>query len=159
VSLALRNLLFTLVVPGAVAVYVPLFVFDHGSAADGWSFAPALLLLALGAAIYAWCVWDFAVAGRGTPSPNDPPRALVVRGLYRHTRNPMYVGVITVVSGWAALFREPRLALYALAVLICFHLRVRLYEEPKLAELFGDDYARYRARVPRWFPRLGRREG
>lgn len=151
-TLLLKNLFFTLLVPGTVAVYVPLLIARGRPPAAGPRLALALAVLALGAAIYAWCVWDFASFGRGTPAPVDAPKKLVVRGLYRYTRNPMYVGVLTVILGWAALFRAPDLALYALAVGTCFHLFVVLYEERHLRAEFGAQYEAYCSRVARWLP-------
>ena len=97
-----------------------------------------------------WCVRDFYVSGRGTLAPWVPPRELVVVGLYRMSRNPMYVSVILVLVGWAVGFRSMPLALYALAVAVGFHLRVVLGEEPWLAQTHGEKWVRYRDRVPRW---------
>jgi len=155
--LFLKNLLFTLVVPGTIGVYVPL-VFARGrSPASGLVFLLALALLATGGVIYAWCVWDFAVFGRGTPAPIDAPKKLVIRGLYRYTRNPIYVGVLTVLLGWAVMFRGMALLIYACCVTICFHLFVVLYEERHLHKEFGGEYDNYRNRVSRWLPRLRRR--
>jgi protein-S-isoprenylcysteine O-methyltransferase Ste14 len=102
-------------------------------------------------------VWDFAVFGRGTPAPLNAPKKLVVRGLYRYTRNPIYVGVLTVLLGWAVMFRGMGLLIYAVCVAICFHLFVVLYEERHLQKEFGGEYADYRSRVSRWLPRLRRR--
>jgi protein-S-isoprenylcysteine O-methyltransferase Ste14 len=155
--LLLKNLLFTSVVPGTVAVYVPLLIAQDCAAASGSLFAVALAVLALGSAIYAWCVWDFAIVSRGTPAPIDAPKQLVVRGLYRYIRNPMYVGVLLVILGWAVLFRARALVLYALLVGTCFHLFIVLYEERHLQKEFGAEYAAYRRRVGRWLPRFRRR--
>src|SRR5262249_23641289 len=138
--LFLKNLLFTLVVPGTVAVYVPLFIAQNRPPISGPLFALALAILALGGAIYAWCVWDFATFGRGTPAPIDAPKKLVVRGLYHYTRNPMYVGVLMVILGWAVLFQATALVLYALIVGTCFHLFIVLYEERHLQKEFGGEY-------------------
>src|SRR5215510_2723117 len=147
--LLLKNLLFTLVVPGTVAVYLPLLIAQHHPPVSGSVLVIALAALALGGAIYAWCVWDFATVGRGTPAPIDAPKRLVVRGLYRYTRNPMYVGVLLVILGWAVLFRTAALCLYALVVGMCFHLFVVLYEEPHLQQEFGGEYDDYRGQVGR----------
>ena len=151
-ALLLKNLLFTVLVPGTVAVYVPLLVAQDRSAASGPALAIALAVLVLGAAIYAWCVWDFATFGRGTPAPIDAPKKLVVRGLYRYTRNPMYVGVLTVILGWAALFQAVNLVVHALVIGTCFHLFIVFYEERHLVQEFGSQYEAYRSRVPRWLP-------
>ncbi len=148
--LLLKNLLFTVVFPGTIAVYIPfLLTRDMAPGPPAWR-ALSLLLFATGAAVYAWCVWDFASFGRGTPLPLDAPKQLVVRGLYRFTRNPMYVGVLTTVAAWAVRYRSPRLVLYAALVWGCFHCFVVFYEEPHLARVFGPTYATYRMAVGRW---------
>ena len=100
-----------------------------------------------------WCVRDFYVAGKGTLAPWSPPLELVTVGLYRMSRNPMYIAVILVLCGWALGFRSRPLALYALAVTIGFHLRVVFGEEPWLARRYGGRWAEYKARVPRWLGR------
>jgi len=156
--LLLKNLLFTLVMPGTVAVYVPLWITRGRSASSGMALAIGATALAAGTAIYAWCLWDFASFGRGTPAPIDAPRKLVVRGLYRYTRNPMYVGVLTAILGWAAVFASGDLVIYALCVGAGFQLFIVLYEEPHLRRLFGKEYADYSAQVGRWLLRP-RRQG
>jgi protein-S-isoprenylcysteine O-methyltransferase Ste14 len=148
--LLLANLLFTVVVPGTVAVYVPVFVFSHAPAVMSATSAAAVALVLIGALMYSWCLWNFASIGRGTPAPINPPRHLVVRGLYRYSRNPMYVGVLTVIFGWALLFRSFSLGLYGMAVAACFHAFVVLYEEPHLKRAFGPSYEEYCASVGRW---------
>ena len=117
----------------------------------------AAAVLATGIAIFLWCVFDFVTSGKGTPDPNRPPTELVVHGLFRLVRNPMYVGVVTTVTGEALLFLSPGLLALAAVVLVVFHLRVVIYEEPTLARTFGADWDDYRRRVPRWLPRLRRR--
>lgn len=154
-KLFLKNLLFTILVPGTVAVYVPILI----SRGRGVSTQPALLtvgilLLVTGAGIYFWTVWDFATIGRGTPLPIDAPKKLVVNGLYRYTRNPMYLGVILVILGWACVFADMWLLVYALGVGIVVHLFVIGYEEPWLKALFGEEYEDYRRSVGRWVPRI-----
>lgn len=155
-ALLLKNLLFTLLVPGTVAVVLPhLLAGDRPGPAGALRLA-AVLVLALGGAIYAWCVWDFATFGRGTPAPIDAPKRLVVRGLYHWTRNPMYVGVLTVILGWALWFRSPLLAGYGALVFGMFQTFVVGYEEPALHSAFGAEYRAYCARVPRWLRRPAR---
>jgi protein-S-isoprenylcysteine O-methyltransferase Ste14 len=156
-TLIIKNLLFTVVVPGTVAVCVPLLIAEGQSPTSLWNVALALLAFVVGVTVYAWCVWDFAAFGRGTPAPIDAPKKLVVRGLYRYSRNPMYLGVLLVVVGWALLFRSRALVLYAALVAIVFHLVVVLYEERHLHRVFGDEYDSYRAQVGRWLPRWSRR--
>ena len=157
IVLLFKNLVFTLVVPGTIAVYVPFLIARNRSPASGPVFVIALAVLTVGAAVYAWCVWDFAAVGRATPAPIDAPKKLVVRGLYRYTRNPMYVGVLTVILGWALFFEAPALVLYAVLVGICCHLFILLYEERHLRRKFGAEYDAYCAQVGRWLPRLRRR--
>ncbi len=152
-QLLLKNSLFTVVVPGSVAVYVPMLLCRHRSPAPGPLFVIALIVLSVGVSIYAWCVWDFATFGRGTPLPLDAPKRLVVRGLYRYTRNPMYLGVLTVILGWGLMFGAPFLLGYAVVVGSCFHLFIVLYEEPHLRRVFGDSYEQYCEYVGRWVPK------
>jgi len=107
----------------------------------------------LGAVLTVWCILTFALAGRGTPAPFDPPRRLVVRGPYRYLRNPMYLGAFIALGGAAMVYRSIPLAGYAGLFLLATHLFVVWYEEPTLAHLFGEEYQRYRAEVRRWLPR------
>ncbi|MGH8249801.1 MAG: methyltransferase family protein [Steroidobacteraceae bacterium] len=151
--LFLRNLAFTLIVPGTVAVYVPLYVARDLAIGPFGARIAGALLIALGAAVYFSCQWDFAKFGRGTPAPIDAPRRFVSRGLYHYVRNPMYLGVLAVILGWAALFRTTALLWYALGVAIAFNLFVLIYEEPHLRRVFGKDYEEYCSRVNRWLPK------
>ena len=154
-KLFLKNLLFSILVPGTVAVYVPLLISSGSNiTAQLWLRMIGTFMIALGAAIYAWTVWDFASFGRGTPLPIDAPKKLVVRGLYQYIRNPMYLGVILVILGWSAVFASGWLLLYALGVSVIVHLFVVVYEEPRLKKLFGTEYEAYRSAVGRWVPRI-----
>ena len=143
-----RALLAFLALPGVVAFAVPLL----------WLAPPArffhafgVVPLALGVFLLLWTVRDFYVAGRGTLAPWSPPQELVTVGLYRVSRNPMYVAVLLVLAGWAIGFRSWPLGIYALGVAVAFHLRVLLHEEPWLAKTHGEKWSSYKARVPRWF--------
>lgn len=118
----------------------------------GWPQLAGLIVLAAGATIALSCVFVFAWLGRGTPAPFDPPRRLVVRGPYRLVRNPMYIGVATALIGTALYFAAWQLLLYAVALLVCAHLFVLLYEEPTLRRSFGAEYEAYCRRVHRWLP-------
>ena len=151
--LLLKNVLFTVVIPGTAAVYVPVLITWNRAPAWGVSGAIAIALLAVGGAAYLWCVWEFATFGHGTPAPIDAPKKLVIRGLYKYTRNPMYVSVLTMILGWAVLFHDKRLVPYAFFLGLGFQAFVVFYEEPHLRRLFGDQYDEYRARVHRWLPR------
>jgi len=112
-----------------------------------------IVVAVVGGALAAWCIVTFAVVGRGTPAPFDPPRKLVVRGPYRYVRNPMYLGAVLVLCGAALFHRSSLLFGYAGVFLLVSHVFVVTYEEPTLARLFGGDYEAYRARVGRWLPR------
>jgi len=152
--LAIRSLLFLILIPGTVAGYIPLRILR----ASKPMFIPRIstasvlagCLTLFGAFVLLRCVWDFLFAGRGTLAPFDPPKLLVVRGLYRFTRNPMYNGVLAALAGEAWLFRSTALLQYAVLMLILFHLVVVLYEEPTLESRFGESYRAYRGVVPRW---------
>lgn len=109
-----------------------------------------LVPLVLGVVGLLWCVRDFYVFGKGTLAPWAPPKRLVVDGLYRFSRNPMYASVGLILLGWAITFASRGLLAYALAVMAAFHVRVVLGEEPWLARSFGDDWVRYARRVRRW---------
>jgi protein-S-isoprenylcysteine O-methyltransferase Ste14 len=111
-------------------------------------------LLFCGACVLVWCVRDFYVIGKGTLAPWDPPKKLVIVGLYRFLRNPMYVGVLGWVAGWSLVAGSPLLAAYTGVLAVGFHLRVILYEEPTLARQFGNEWTRYRVGVNRWLPEL-----
>lgn len=113
-----------------------------------------MVLAAAGAFLALWCVLAFALVGKGTPAPFDPPRRLVITGPYRHVRNPMYLGAALALAGAALFYRSPALLAYAVLFLTAAHVFVLGYEEPTLARLFGADYQAYRARVRRWLPRL-----
>ena len=159
--LFLKNLLFTVLVPGTVGVYVPLSMASESASQAGaaWGVAryAAFVPLLAGGAIYLWCLWDFATVGRGTPAPIDAPKHLVVRGLYRYSRNPMYVGVLSVILGWSLWFGSDAILIYGAVFALTFHTFVVVYEEPTLRAAFGDEYERYCDRVGRWLPRLGER--
>jgi protein-S-isoprenylcysteine O-methyltransferase Ste14 len=156
-GLALRSILWTILLPGVVAGYVPWRYFGlSGASLEPRSPLHGLGLLSagIGAMMLAACIWEFARMGRGTLSPADPPRELVVRGLYRYVRNPMYVGVSLILLGEAALTGSRALLLYWAAFFAMVNLFVIGYEEPNLRRRFGESYERYARSVGRWVPRL-----
>jgi len=149
-----RATLFVLLMPGTVAGWLPWMIAGESAIAGHVVLAIfGVALIAAGWSVLLWCARDFAVRGRGTLAPIDPPRTLVTRGLYEYVRNPMYLGVLTALLGHAALFESRSILVYAIAVALVFHAMIIIYEEPKLARLFGSSYDAYRARVPRWIPR------
>lgn len=152
-KLFLKTLLFTVVMPGTFAVLVPLYLAADRPTVGGAMLGLASILFALGIVLYLRSAWDFAVYGKGTPAPIDAPKRLVTRGFYKFTRNPMYVATLTVISGWAILFGAALLVAYAVVVFTFFSLFVKLYEEPRLAREWGNEYAAYKAQVGRWLPR------
>jgi protein-S-isoprenylcysteine O-methyltransferase Ste14 len=155
-SLAVRNLVFTIVVPGLGGVWVPWWIltrYGRSAAPAAWEAVP---VIAAGAALYVWCVWNFAAVGGGTPGPWDPPSRVVAAGPYRWVRNPIYLAALLIVLGEAWLFLSLPLLAYVGAVAVFFHLLVTGYEEPALRRRFGRTYLEYQRTVPRWIPRRPR---
>jgi protein-S-isoprenylcysteine O-methyltransferase Ste14 len=152
-GLLLRNVIFTIVVPGSAGVLVPWLILTRGGIAPVASFWPGGLLIAAGIGLYLWSLTNFARVGRGTPGPWDPPRRVVATGPFRWVRNPMYIAVLLVVGGQGLLFDSVAVVVYAVILGVAFHLFVVGYEEPTLHELFEGDYDEYRRTVPRWLPR------
>ena len=155
VKAALGSVIFLVLVPGAVAGLIPWLL-------TGWrSSDPPVavgvggaVLIAAGLGVLLHAFARFVMEGIGTPAPVAPTRSLVVGGLYRHVRNPMYIAVAAVIVGQALLLGRTELLVYALAFMAVVATFVRLYEEPVLRRRFGDEYERYRRAVPAWRPRL-----
>jgi protein-S-isoprenylcysteine O-methyltransferase Ste14 len=152
-SLALRNLLFTVVVPGTGGIFLPWLILTRGGPAPAPVAWPAVAVIAIGVLLYLWCLRVFAVVGRGTPRPWDPPRQLVAVGPYRWVRNPIYLAALLIVLGEAWLFGSAALLLYAGVAAVGFHLLVIAYEEPTPRAQFGQQYEAYRRTMSRWIPR------
>jgi protein-S-isoprenylcysteine O-methyltransferase Ste14 len=147
---ARRALLAFLALPGIVAIAVPAWMAAGALRAGGRVYPVGLPLLLTGFALLVWCAREFHVAGKGTLAPWSPPRHLVTTGLYRFSRNPMYVAVTLMLSGWALAFASWTIAIYAGFVMGAFQLRVVYGEERWLARTHGAAWDEYRARVPRW---------
>ena len=113
----------------------------------------ALALIVIGGALALWSILTFALIGKGTPAPFDPPRKLVRAGPYRWVRNPMYIGAGAVLGGTALFYHSAALLAFAAGFLMIVHIFVVLYEEPTLERTFGAQYADYRNAVPRWMPK------
>ena len=154
----LGSALFFVVAPCLVAGVIPWWI-------GRWEFAGAFLDVALTRLIGVVMILvglpsvvdsfaRFALRGLGTPAPVAPPRNLVVSGLYRYVRNPMYVGVLSIILGQALLFADWRLIVYGVLFWLACSAFVVAYEEPTLKRTFGDQYEHFRANVPRWMPRL-----
>ena len=147
---------FLVLAPGVVAGLVPWWL-------TGWRMGAAFpapveitgaVLAAAGAAVLLTAFAQFAMQGRGTPAPSAPTEQLVVRGLYRYVRNPMYLAVLAVITGQALLLSRPVLLGYAAAVAAAFIAFVYGYEQPTLTRRYGAQYQAYQRTVPGWRPRL-----
>src|SRR5439155_11910548 len=155
--LFLRSVFFTILQPGTVAVLIPYWLISSSNDSVVTSHQPlryiGLPLIAIGAATLLWCIWDFFASGRGTISPIDPPKHLVVRGLYRYVRKPMYVAVVTILIGEAIFFLSVPVLIEAGIFFILANLFIMGYEEPALRRKFGESYEKYLQTVGRWIPR------
>lgn len=150
--------IFLALAPGVVAGLVPWWISRWRLAAQtplsqafalfGWA------LVAVGVVALAESFLRFALEGRGTPAPPLPTRRLIVSGLYRFVRNPMYLAVVAVILGQALVFGSRDLLIYAAGIWLAMHAFVVAYEEPKLRRAFPEDYAAYGRQVRRWLPRL-----
>ena len=154
----LGSALFFVVAPLVLAGFIPWSV-TH------WEFRPAFfgvdltrilggILISVGVPGLVDSFSRFALEGLGTPAPIAPPQKLVVTGLYRYVRNPIYIAVVAVIFGQALLFGDWGLIWYGALLWLVFHVAVVMYEEPTLKETFGTEYESFRANVPRWIPRL-----
>jgi protein-S-isoprenylcysteine O-methyltransferase Ste14 len=152
---ALGSALFLVAAPGVVAGLVPWLL-------TGWDStdppAPVIVLgaafIAGGAGVLLLTFARFVVEGQGTPAPVAPTDRLVVGGLYRYVRNPMYVAVGATIVGQGMLLGRPVLLAYAAVFWLVVAAFVRGYEEPTLRARYGEEYAAYRRAVPAWWPRL-----
>jgi protein-S-isoprenylcysteine O-methyltransferase Ste14 len=154
----IRALTYSVLFIGVVLVYLPGETLSRagvpGPPRFGFLQVAGIIVTTLGAALAVWCILTFAVIGRGTPAPFDPPRHLVVRGPYRYVRNPMYVGAAIALAGAAFFYQTAALLAYAATFLVLMHMFVVLYEEPTLRRSFGNDYDAYCRRVGRWWPKV-----
>ena len=155
---AAGSLLFLLVAPGIVAGLVPWLLtgWETGDRLGGLLVvrAPGAVVLGGGLIVLLEAFVRFVREGRGTPAPVAPTEQLVVGGLYRHVRNPMYLAVEATVVGQALLLGRPVLLAYAAILAVAFWAFVHSYEEPTLARRYGREYEAYRSAVPGWIPRL-----
>jgi protein-S-isoprenylcysteine O-methyltransferase Ste14 len=153
-SLLLRNLVFTVLQPGLVAVVIPYYILGGKTNLEKpWQLHTfgGMIVFAFGLIVMLRCILQFALEGKGTLSPIDPTKRLVVRGLYRYSRNPMYVGVMMILIGEAIVTQSATLWIYLATIFIAFHLFIMLHEEPRLRKDFGKEYLVYCQKVRRWF--------
>jgi protein-S-isoprenylcysteine O-methyltransferase Ste14 len=155
---ALKTILFMLLIPGLLLVGLPIYLFQTDTALFSFGIFRwlAIPFWAVGAAVMLWCAWAFTVRGRGTPLPTDPPKELVVSGLYRAVRNPIYVSVVVFLIGHALWHPARSILWMPVIVAVSSYLFVTLYEEPHLRKTFGAKYEEYCNSVPRWIPKLRR---
>jgi len=151
-----RALVYATVFVGLLLVILPRQILTvsgivRPAGIGSWQIA-GLAILVLGGAVALWCILTFALVGKGTPAPFDPPRKLVVAGPYRWVRNPMYIGAGGVLVGTALFYESAALVAFAAGFLLAAHLFVVFYEEPTLERTFGAQYADYRNAVQRWVP-------
>jgi protein-S-isoprenylcysteine O-methyltransferase Ste14 len=154
---AAGSTLFFALAPGVVAGLVPWLLTGWDTADPAWPWPVRVIgavLLAGCAVVLVQAFARFVREGRGTPAPVGPTERLVVGGLYRHVRNPMYVAVVGAIVGQALLLGRPVLLVYAALAGAGMALFVRGYEEPLLAARYGEQYRAYRRAVPGWLPRL-----
>jgi protein-S-isoprenylcysteine O-methyltransferase Ste14 len=155
--LALRSIAWTILMPGLLAGYIPwrFFGLSHVEpSVRNPVHVLGLLCIGLGALLLGMCIWEFARSGRGTLAPVDPPRELVIRGLYQYVRNPMYLSVSMIVLGEFLLTWSRPLAVYWVVWFFFVNVFVIGYEEPTLRRLFGAAYEQYTQQVGRWLPRV-----
>ena len=158
VSAVLGSALFFVVAPCVLAGLIPWSMtrWEFGPAFFGLEVARSVgvLLILVGLPGLVDSFARFALQGLGTPAPVAPTKHLVVTGLYRHVRNPIYVAVVAIILGQAMLFGDWRLIVYGALLWLAFHVFVVAYEEPTLEQTFGREYEAYRANVRRWVPRV-----
>jgi protein-S-isoprenylcysteine O-methyltransferase Ste14 len=158
---ALKTLIFTIVVPGTLLGIVPWLLLQSSGEAvmpslSAWLIG--LLPFFAGIILYLWCAGAFTFIGKGTPAPLDAPVFLVREGPYRWVRNPMYLGVFSVLLGEIILFHSLSLLVLLLVAAMIVHVFVIFYEEPHLTRQFGENYEGYLRTVPRWLPRFRSRD-
>lgn len=152
-----RAVTYAVLFIGLVLVFVPSRILARAAvprpAGFGGPQIVGTIIGTAGAVLAVWCILTFAVAGKGTPAPFDPPRRLVVRGPYRYVRNPMYIGAGLALAGAAVAYQSLQLFAYVGLFLVATHVFVLAYEEPTLRRSFGGEYRAYCDRVGRWWPR------
>jgi len=156
--LSLKSALATIVVPGTACALIPYYILKatHVSLSPPFDILQfmAILISVLGLYMIVWVSTAFVRQGKGTPIPIDPPTHLLITGLYRYVRNPMYVGALLIVIAEAIYFSYPWLMLYAAGLWAALHTALVVFEEPQLKRRFGADYEHYLMTVPRWIPKL-----
>lgn len=150
-----RNLFFTILQPGVVAGLIPYLlvrkIFKESFAQlFRSSHFLGIILFVAGLALMLICITNFGVKGKGTLSPADPTKKLVIAGPYKFSRNPMYIGVMLILIGESIFFKSLALSIYSLFIFTAFHVFIIYFEEPRLRKDFGTEYLEYIQKVPRW---------
>jgi protein-S-isoprenylcysteine O-methyltransferase Ste14 len=153
---ALKTILYMGGMHGLFTFYIPyllvkkdLHAFDLGV----FSYL-AIPLWIMGALIIVWCSVDMVRKGRGTPAHLDPPKQLIINGLYRYVRNPIYLGALMFQFGYVLWFGSGLMIVYFLFFVLAYQILIVLIEEPILRHMFGERYQDYCRQVPRWIPNL-----
>lgn len=155
ISLLFRNLVFTILQPGIVAGLIPYLIIKFSGKTlfpdvpTFWQYA-GIIIAAFGSVVMLACILSFAVKGKGTLSPLDPTKKLVISGLYRYSRNPMYLGVMSLLIGESVFWQSIELAFYSVIVFTAFQLFIIFHEEPRLKRDFGNEFEEYCRTVRRW---------
>jgi len=150
--LFIRALIAFLLLPGVFALTLPLLI-GYVDSWDSLFFAPGIIVVYIGTIFLLLCIRDFYISGKGTLAPWNPPKNLVIVGLYRFVRNPMYCSILLLVLGWGIFFCSPMLILYDIILFIAFHIHIVKFEEPRLNERFGKFWEVYQENVSRWLPK------
>jgi len=152
----IKALLAFIALPGIFGILIPVAL----GIADPWrstGYFAGSIIICIGIIVLIWCIRDFYISGKGTLAPWAPPKNLVIVGLYRYVRNPMYIGVLLIVFGMALFTGSPIVVGYFVLLTFGFHLRVIWREETWLATHFGVEWIKYKESVSRWIPRITKR--
>ena len=156
-----RTLTYAALFIGLILIYLPARILSWAGIVRPGSIelqqVAGLVIGAAGAIVALWCVFSFALIGKGTPAPFDPPRKLVIQGPYRFVRNPMYIGAGLALASAALFFQSIHLLAFAAVFFIVTHLFIVRFEEPTLRRMFGQEYEDYCRKIGRWWPRVTNR--
>lgn len=146
--------LFSFILPVTVLVLIPLFIENNRSVKQLWAFLVGIAIICMGLLVMIATITLFIRKGKGTLAPWSPPKKLITHGIYSRVRNPMIMGVLTVLLGESIAILSIKIGLWALSFFIINHVYFIIYEEPNLERRFGEKYEEYKENVPRWIPRI-----
>jgi len=154
----IRTIIYATLFIGFFLIYIPASLLRRSGIGFPlnieWQQLTGIVIGAIGTSMALWCIFSFAILGKGTPAPFDPPQRLVIRGPYRIVRNPMYLAAGVALTGAALFYDSWELIVYTSVLLVITHLLVVFYEEPVLKKTFGPDYDVYRTQTGRWLPKF-----